>query len=63
MEEVREGVQKKKKKKKGIYSQCPKNILKNLQIGFTHHRPSLNIHVPRLVGPLEGLSNKPCRPF
>lgn len=28
-----------------------------------HHRPSLNIHVPRLVGPLEELPDKPCRPF
>lgn len=33
---------------------------RNLQI---HHRPSLNIHVPRLMGSLEELLNKPCRPF
>lgn len=63
MEEVREGVQKKKEKKKAFIVSVQKTFKKNLQIGFTHHRPSLNIHVPRLVGPLEGLSNKPCRPF
>lgn len=30
---------------------------------LTHYRPSLNAHVPRLVGPLEELPNKPCRVF
>lgn len=37
--------------------------IKISQLTTVQHRPSLNIHVPRLVGPLEELPYKPCRPF
>lgn len=50
--------------REGVYAWRPAvDQINTSQLSAVHHRPSLNIHVPRLEGPLEGSPYKPCRPL